>query len=237
MIKCIIVDDEPLALRVLEKYIGKIKDLEILGQYTSALEALEVISTNNVDVIFLDIQMSEITGVQFVQSLKNPPMIVFTTAYNKYAMDGHELNAMDYLLKPISFERFLKTVNRINEHFALKKKVLTTNVNKEDLHSFIFLKAGQEMVKVEYDDILYIEGLKDYVKIFTRNNKSIIINGNLKSIENKLPARRFARIHKSTIVSIDKIDSIHKGRIKIGQIEITIGDLYKEIFTKIIGNG
>lgn len=232
MIRCLAVDDEPLALDVIEKHISKIPELQLVEKCTSPIKALEILNSQEIDLVFLDIEMSEITGIQMLKSMSRKPMVIFTTAYENYAMEGYELDVVDYLLKPISFDRFLKGVNKAQEYFLLKKNASTRDHSSYE-HGFIFVKSEYQMIKVNFKDILYIEGLKDYVKIYN-GPKPILSLQNLKSIESKLPSTHFTRVHKSFIVSLHKIDSVHKGRIKIGENEIPIGENYRDSFLKLI---
>jgi two-component system LytT family response regulator len=234
MIRCLAIDDEPLALDVIEKHINKIPDLVLVQKCTSPLQALEIINKEEIDLIFLDIEMSEITGIQLLKSMHKKPLVILTTAYENYALEGYELDVLDYLLKPISFERFLKAVNKAQEAF-LQKKSVQPKENTSYEGGFIFVKSEYQMIKINLRDILYVEGLKDYVKIYC-GPKPILSLQNLKGIESKLPSAYFFRVHKSFIVSIPKIDSVHKGRIKIGENEIPIGENYRDAFLKVISD-
>jgi len=232
MIRCLAVDDEPLALDVIENHISKIPELQLVEKCTSPIKALEILNSQEIDLVFLDIEMSEITGIQMLKSMNRKPMVIFTTAYENYAMEGYELDVVDYLLKPISFDRFLKAFNKAQEYFLLKKNSSPKDNSSFD-HGFIFVKSEYQMIKINFKDILYVEGLKDYVKIYN-GPKPILSLQNLKSIESRLPSAHFTRVHKSFIVSLHKIDSVHKGRIKIGANEIPIGENYRESFLKLI---
>jgi DNA-binding LytR/AlgR family response regulator len=228
MIRCIAIDDEPLALDIIETYISKLPDLQLEGRFTNPLEALDVLNKTTIDLLFLDIQMSELSGIQLLKALPNPPVVVFTTAYQKYALEGYELNVADYLLKPIPFERFLKAVNKVKDLLVLQK----TTVEQAPTKDFIFVKADYQMVKVNLDDIIYIEGLKDYVKIHA-GSKPIFAHQNMKSIESKL-TKDFLRIHKSYIISLKKIEAVQKNMVRIAGMEIPVGDSYKDQLFKII---
>lgn len=230
MLRCIAVDDEPLALDIIEKYIERIADLKLVARCGSALEALEVLKQEEIDLIFLDIQMSDLTGIQFLKSLTNPPMVIFTTAYDQYALEGYDLDVVDYLLKPIPFDRFLKAANKASD---LHNSAKTKSDVGDSTRDFIFVRSDYQLVKINLSDILYIEGLKDYVKIFT-GPKPIFSHQNLKSIEGKLPAKDFIRIHKSYIISINKIEVIQKNFVIVGGNEIPIGDSYREQLYKVI---
>ncbi len=228
MIRCIAIDDEPLALDIIENYISKLPDLKLEGRYTNPLEALEVLNKNTVDLLFLDIQMSELSGIQLLKALPNPPVVIFTTAYQKYALEGYELDVADYLLKPIPFERFLKAVNKVKDLLSLQKNTAEQNPLKD----YIFVKSDYQLVKINLDDIIYIEGLKDYVKIFV-GTKPIFAHQNMKSIESKLN-NDFLRIHKSYIISLKKIEAVQKNMVTIAGLELPVGEMYKEQLFKII---
>jgi len=226
---CIIVDDEPLAQDILESYIEKMPELKLVAKCNNAFEASQVLQSQQVDFMFLDIQMPEITGIQFLASLKEKPFVVFTTAYPDYAIEGFELNATDYLLKPIAPDRFLKSVQKVKEQYNLKHAV----VKAEEL-PYIFVKAEYQTLKIELSNILYIEGLKDYVKIYTRANGMIMTLMNLKGIHSKLPNSEFIRVHRSFIVPIQSIEKIDRNRIVIGEKRIPIGESYKDDFYRLI---
>ena len=234
--RTIIIDDEPLALDVLESHIQKIPELELVAKCSNALEAGELLRKEKIDLMFLDIQMPQLTGTEFLKSLQHPPMVIFTTAYPNYAVEGFELNAMDYLLKPISFERFVKAVNKALEHQALESKQ-GEEKEEEDNDDFVFVKADKKLIKVYYKDILYIEGLKDYVIIYTSSDKIITLQ-TMKNLETKLPLNTFKRIHRSYIVNLDKIQAVIGNMVEILQKEqsklLPIGKNYREEILKII---
>lgn len=227
---CIIVDDEPLAQDILESYISKVPDLTLIAKCNNAFEASEVLQKNKIDLMFLDIQMPEITGTQFLASLKEKPFVVFTTAYSEFAIEGYELDATDYLLKPIAPDRFLKSVQKVKDLYALKQ----SGTKPQDDQEYIFVKAEYQTVKIQLADILYIEGLKDYVKIYTKNQGMIMTLMNLKGIHSKLPNSTFIRVHRSFIVPINSIERIDRSRIVIGEKRIPIGESYKDDFNKLI---
>ncbi|MEM9920472.1 MAG: LytTR family DNA-binding domain-containing protein [Bacteroidota bacterium] len=239
MINVIIVDDEPLALDVLETYIEKIPQLNLVQRCNNALEANDALKNNEIDLMFLDIQMPQLTGIDFLKTLSRPPMVVFTTAYANYAIEGFELNAIDYLLKPISLERFMKAVNKAEEQLDLQRKDAPSPiaVEEENTADFIFVKADKKLVKIKYSDIIYIEGLKDYVIIRTENGRVITLQ-TMKSLESKLPVNIFKRIHRSFIVGIDKIQAVEGNMIEIiekGQAKhLPIGKNYREELLNII---
>lgn len=228
-IKCITIDDEHLAHKLLADYIKKVPMLELAGQFKKAADALEIINTGQVDLIFLDIQMPGFTGIEFMESLQNKPLVIFTTAYSEYALKGYELEVIDYLLKPIEFERFIKAVNKAAKQFMLQSNPENSpekpNTDKEQ--DFIFVKSGYKSIKVKLDDILYIEGLKEYANIFTKERKYTMLE-RLKNLEFTLPSHKFMRVHKSFIVAIDKIDAIYGNVIEIKNKKIPVGRTYKK---------
>lgn len=237
MINAIIVDDEPLALDVLETYIDKLPEINLVARCNNALEANEALKNETIDLMFLDIQMPQLTGIDFLKTLKNPPLTIFTTAYANYAIEGFELNAIDYLLKPISLERFMKAVNKAIELVELQRKDSPVAVVDGDDPDFIFVKADKKLVKIKYSDILYVEGLKDYV-IIRMDAKRVITLQTMKSLEEKLPRNIFMRIHRSYIVNIDKINAVIGNMIELnekGQAKhIPIGKNYREDLLSIV---
>ena len=231
MLRCIAVEDEPLALDLLEDNIRQIPFLQLVKRCKNAFEATEILQTENVDLIFLDIQMPGITGLQFLKSLPSPPMVIFITAYKNFALDGFELGVIDYLIKPISFERFLKAVNKAIEYSNFKNNQ-SINILKE----YLFVYSEYNLVKIVVNDIKYIEGLKDYIKIHVFNfDKPIITRLSIKAMEENLPSNKFVRTHKSFVVAIDKIKSLRNSRIKLDDAEIPLSDHYKEHFFKLVG--
>jgi DNA-binding LytR/AlgR family response regulator len=236
MLNCIAVDDENLALDLIEDNIQKVPFLNLVKRCKNPFEAIEVLQKEEIDLIFLDIQMPGITGVQFLQSLTNSPMVIFVTAYQQYALEGFNLNVIDYLLKPIDFERFLKAVNKASELHSLKHKVTVNESFTEPKTNTIFVNADYSLVKIKTDEITFVEGLKDYVKIhLNTTNKPIVTRMTMKSVEEKLPSTEFFRVHKSFIVSLDKIESIRNLKIKIGNAQIPVSESYSEEFFKMIG--
>jgi len=224
-LRCIAIDDEPFALEILSDDIQKISFLKLTATFSSPLNALEWLKTEPVDLIFLDIQMPTLTGTQFLRSLPHPPMVIFTTAYEQYALEGFDLNVVDYLLKPIPFERFLRAVQKANELFSLRHKEEIIQIAPE--RGFFFVFSEYKEIKLFYDEILYVEGLKDYVKIFTHQYpKPVLTRLNLKAIEAKLPIQGFCRVHNSFIVALDKITSFQKSKLHINKWEIPIGNRY-----------
>ena len=234
-IKCLVIDDELPARDVLQKHIADVEALELAGTCTNAVEALSFLQSNTVDLLFLDIQMPYILGTNFIRTLKNPPKVIFTTAFRKYAVEGFELDAVDYLLKPISFDRFLKSVNKILQvNLESNNPNTTATENRpEPAQPFLYLRVDRKMVKVLFNDILYIEGLRDYIRIFT-TSKTIVTKHLLATLEEMLPSDAFLRIHRSYIVSISKIDSYNTDTIEIGKKELPIGRLYKHDVSKLL---
>lgn len=226
--KCVILDDEPLAVALLTSYINDSENLTLDLSTTDVFEAIQYIQKNEVDIIFLDMQMPELTGIQVLKIIGTGYKIIFTTAYTDYALDGYEYNIIDYLLKPISFERFTKAIEKIN---TSNTSVQTKKNSVDD--DFIFIKSDSKMIKINLTDILFVEGLKDYLSIQTNSEKLITLQ-NLKNVEQYLNPQQFMRVHKSYIVSLSKIDSIERNRIFIGEYIIPIGDTYREIFLKRI---
>lgn len=241
MINVIIVDDEPLAQDVLETYVEKVPDLHLVKKCSNALEANETLKTEEVDLMFLDIQMPQLTGIDFLKSLVNPPIVIFTTAYPNYAIEGFELNALDYLLKPISLDRFMKAVNKATEQINIQRKISdnegSSAPDAKATEDFTFVKADKKLVKVNYDNVIYIEGLKDYV-IIRQDDDRVITLQTMKSLESKLPTEIFRRIHRSYIVNLNRINAIvgnmveviEKGKAK----HLPIGKNYREELLEII---
>jgi two-component system, LytTR family, response regulator len=227
-IKCLVVDDEPPAREILKQHIAGVEALELVGTCNNAVEAISFLKDHPADLLFLDIQMPQLLGTNFIRTLKSPPKVIFTTAYRKYALEGFELDAVDYLLKPISFERFLKGVNKILQinSFADPASSAKNENHKEPANSFLYFRADRKMVKVFFSDILFIEALKDYIKIIT-SNKTIVTKYVLTTLAELLPADEFLRIHKSYIVAINKIESFSADSIQVAKHELPIGRLYK----------
>ncbi|AKD04438.1 response regulator transcription factor [Pontibacter korlensis] len=234
-IRCLAVDDEPLALDIIESYVSKLPFLKLVKTCSSATEAMQVLQEEQIDLMFLDIEMPELTGIQFLNILKHQPLIIFTTAYPDYALEGFNQDAVDYLLKPIPFDRFLKAVTKAQERLQRPNGKATEAPAPQPApvaeHDFMFVKADYKTIRVDFRDILWIEGLKDYIIIQTKEQKIITLLSMNKMME-KLPDTKFLRVHRSFIVSLQKIDSIEKSRIRIGTKEIPIGEVYKEQFLK-----
>jgi len=231
MMTCLAIDDEPLALDLLEDNISKIPFLKLAKKCANALEANAYLNEQPVDLILLDIQMPGLTGIQFLQGMsKTPPLVIFITAYEKYALEGYSLDVIDYLLKPVPFERFLKAVNKAHDKFQSRK--VTTAPAAAD---YMFVNSEYNLVRIDFADIGYIEGLKDYVKIFLVSaQRPVITRMSMKSLEATLPADQFVRVHKSFIVSLGKIASIRKGRISLLKTTIPISEHFKENLSRFI---
>ena len=242
MIKCLVVDDEPLALHILEDYISKVPFLELVKSTTNPIEALTMVQEGNIDLVFLDVQMPELTGIQFLKIANGKTKVILTTAYPQYALEGYELDVVDYLLKPIAFDRFFKSAQKaqgiIQPH--IKQPAPETGhqqvqpQQQQDFSTdFIFVKSEYKIQKVYLHQILFIEGLKDYISIFTTTERIITLQ-NMKKMEDTLPEKHFVRVHKSYIVALNKIDSIERSRIFIGDKIIPVGDTYRDNFFKLI---
>ncbi|RYC50525.1 LytR/AlgR family response regulator transcription factor [Flagellimonas olearia] len=238
--KCIIIDDEPLAIDLLMEYCQKLDFVELEGTFTNPLEAISIIKEKKVDLIFCDIEMPQINGIDFISSLDNTPMFIFTTAYSQYAVEGFNLNAIDYLVKPIPYNRFIKAISRAKEVMGYKRPVEPQNVfpsHGEGTKSseYIFVKAEYESVKINLNDLQYIQGLKDYLKIHVQGtNKAILTLMSFKEIMEKLPAHQFLRVHKSFVVNISCIKTVQRNRIVINDVRIPIGESYKANFFDIL---
>ena len=242
IIKCAIVDDEPLAVNLLASYVEKIPFLELCGKYNNATDALHGIGEQPVDLLFLDIQMPELNGLELSKMIPENTRIVFTTAFDRYAVDGFRVNALDYLLKPISYADFMEACNKALQWFQLVQQseqpaAATPAAAAAEEPRSIFVKSEYKLLQINLDDIRYIEGLKDYVKIYTEQSQHPILSlMNMKAIEQMLPASRFIRVHRSFIVQKSKIREIERNRIVFGDVYIPIGDSYKQAFQDFINN-
>lgn len=226
-LRCLLIDDEPPALKVLARYIAAIDGLEIAGQCKNAFEALDVLHQKAVDVIFLDIKMPHIIGTDFLKNLSHPPKVIFVTAYREYAVDGFELDAVDYLVKPVSFERFFKAITKLNRLMGRETDTFIDNDTTKTA-SFIYLKVDRDMKKIFVNDIAYIESWKDYVKVFLNTGKYIIAKQSISAMENLLSDHKFIRVHRSYMVSFDKISGYNGMSVQLSGHEIPIGRLYKQ---------
>lgn len=234
-IRCLAIDDEMLALDLLEDNIKKVPFLELVHTCRTAMEAMKVLRSQPVDLLFLDIQMPDISGMQLLRSLHQKPLVIFTTAFSKYATEGFDLDAIDYLLKPYSFERFMKAVNKVHEYMDLRGRAPNQANAREIVASkdFLFVKADYKLYKINLKEVLYVEGLKDYVKIFT-GDKPIVTQMSMKALEEKLPSPEFIRVHRSFIVAFHKIDFVQKHMLTIGKKEIPISEHYRDQLFNII---
>jgi two-component system, LytTR family, response regulator LytT len=228
MITVIAIDDEPLALQLVSGYIEKTPGLKLIGKFDNPLDASDFLTDATVDVIFVDIQMPDLSGIEFTRLLEKGPKIIFTTAYEKYALEGYKLDIVDYLLKPFSYEEFLISVKKAQHLIKLEQKA---RVNVDANNKFLFLKSDYKIRRINFNEILYVEGLKDYVKVYTQNTQNPVLSlTSLKLLESKLPASRFMRVHRSFIVNLDKIDTIERSRIVFGKAYIPVSEQYKEKF-------
>jgi two-component system, LytTR family, response regulator len=233
MIRCIAIDDEPLALELLEDNISKLPFLQLVAKCDNAMEAMKVLQQEPVDLIFLDIQMPGLTGLQFIKSMTEKPMIILVTAYEKYALEGFNLDVVDYLVKPVSLDRFVKACNKANELYQLKTKPKETALPNSE---YFFVNVDYSLLKVVFADIVYIEGLKDYIKIHLKStSKAIITRHSIKSLEEQLPASQFIRIHKSYIVSLKHITAVRKSSVFIDAIELPVSDNYRDSIAALTG--
>jgi len=229
MLRCVAIDDEPLALELLEDNISKVPYLQLVASCSNAFEAIKVLQREPVDLIFLDIQMPGLTGLQFIQSLSVKPMIILVTAYEKYALEGFNLDVTDYLVKPVPLDRFIKACNKAYELHQLKTKEIAAP-------GFFFVNVDYSLLKVNIPDIVWIEGLKDYIKIHLKSsNRPLITRMSMKAVEEELPLSKFIRIHKSYILAVDSITAIRKNSVFIHDLELPVGDNYKEVLATLTG--
>ncbi|MEO6105052.1 MAG: LytTR family DNA-binding domain-containing protein [Cyclobacteriaceae bacterium] len=226
------MEDEPMARNLLVEYVKKVSYLELIQASSNPLQALEILRNNEINLMFLDIQMPEITGITLLKTLQKKPLVILTTAYSEYALESYELDVVDYLLKPITFDRFLRAVDKASQRIS--NPVVPSEPSVSDTGKpFVFIKDGTKLVKINYDDILFVEGLKDYVTIVTKTQKVVSLQ-RLKSLEVQLPADKFIRIHHSYIIALKAIDTIHKGEVQIGTNFIPISESYKKAFKEFI---
>lgn len=235
-ISCIAIDDEPLALGLIVSHIKKTPFLELMGEFDNPVDAMDFLQDNQVQLLFLDIQMPDLTGVEFAGTLDEKSKVIFTTAYEKYAVEGFRLHAMDYLLKPISYKVFLESAMRAKKHFELIDS--TSDSNDTAIRAgedYLFVKADYQLRRIEYTDILYFEGLKDYIKLHLETgNKPVVFYATMKSIEAKLPTERFMRVHRSYIVNLEKVKTIERYRIVFGKERVPISEQHKEAFDEYV---
>lgn len=243
ILNCIAVDDEPLALGLVCKFIDQTPFLNLVGRYSGAVDALKALHEQKIDLIFLDIQMPDLNGIELARVLgkgADKPRIIFTTAYNQFAIEGYKVDALDYLLKPFNYEEFLRAAQKAFNFAELINKPSAAVVSPAETEhaddNYLFLKVEYQLVRIALDDILYIEGLKDYVKVHLKGvDKAVLSLTSLKALEEKLPAKRFMRLHRSFIVSLDKVTSMTKNSVQIGKQIIAVGDQYKEAFSQFVG--
>ena len=234
-INCIAIDDEPLALDIIKDYCSKVVFLNLMKTFDNAIESIEYIRSNKVDLIFLDIQMEELTGIQLLNALKHRPFVIFTTAYERYAIQGFELDVIDYMLKPISFERFIKGVNKVCDRMQLDTGTVTPENGKAKAPeaSFFFVKTETRMERIENSDVLYVEGMGDYWRIVTKTRRIMTLM-NARKLEEVLREPQFCRVHKSFFIALDKIESIERNRIKIGDQYIPVSETYHKVFFDLV---
>jgi two-component system LytT family response regulator len=234
VIRCLVVDDEPPAREIIRRYIEQVPTLQLAGECANAIQAIALLQQCQVDLLFLDIRMPQLNGIDFLKTLKNPPRVIFTTAFAEYALEGYELDVVDYLMKPIPFDRFLKAVNKVFQLQGSPKPEAIAPADEKKSESFVYFRADRKMVKVVLQDILYIESMKDYVKIFTRGG-TIITKQSISSVEAMLPEREFVRSHRSFIVATRHIKSFTSELIEIHNTEIPIGKFFRNEVMKIVG--
>jgi DNA-binding LytR/AlgR family response regulator len=232
-IKCVIIDDEPLAIKVIENHLREFQNFEVISVFNNPLEALDVLETGEINALFLDINMPKMNGLDFAKTLNSKTNIIITTAYREYAVESYDLNVLDYLVKPIPFNRFLKTINKITQKVYQQKGIQKEEVNNND--SYIFLKVDKKLIKIKFEDILYIESLKDYIKVFT-TSEDYLVHKSLTSITEELPGNNFIRIHRSYTLAIDKVKSVEGNLVEIGASRIPIGRKYIQHAKRIILN-
>jgi two-component system, LytTR family, response regulator len=237
-IRCLIIDDEPPAREIIRRYVQEIPSLQLMGECANAIQALTVLQQQSIDLLFLDIRMPQLNGTDFIKTLKNPPKVIFTTAFAEYALEGYELDVVDFLMKPIRFDRFLKAVNKaypVHGSTAALKPVATPVVEEKKDNSFVYFRADRKMVKVMLNDILYIESMKDYIKVHTMQSV-IITRQSISSVEAMLPDKLFVRTHRSFIVSINKIKSFTNELVEIDKTDIPIGKLFRNGVMKVFSS-
>ena len=233
MINCIAIDDEPLALKQITSYIEKTPFLKLQNSFESAIDALSFLQENNVELMFVDINMPDLNGMDFVKSLENPPKIIFTTAYSEYALEGFKVDALDYLLKPIDYAAFLKASNKAKSWFDLQSSK-PEQINSND--DFLFIKSEYKILRVKLNDIKYIEGMREYVRIHLTNEKPIMTLLSMKAVEQQLPSANFMRVHRSYIVNLKMITTIERNRIVFDKVYIPVSEQHKEAFQQFINN-
>jgi DNA-binding LytR/AlgR family response regulator len=225
--RCLIIDDEPLAIRLVNSYCQQLPELEVVGTCNSAIEAYRVLRQQRVDLLFLDIKMPQMLGTDFIRSLTNPPKVILITAYRKYALDGYELDIIDYVLKPLSFSRFIKAVAKAGRVLSVEEEVKKPVENKEQKDAFLYFKIEKEMIKVHLNDIMYIESCKEYVKLYLEAKRPLLVKQSISSLEKLLSPHRFLRVHRSYMVTIERVQSYSATHLRIADVDIPIGRFYK----------
>jgi DNA-binding LytR/AlgR family response regulator len=235
-IQCLLIDDEPPALEILRSHISNINGIEVAASCKNAVEAFDVLQEKHIDLIFLDIKMPKLIGTDFLKSLANAPRVIFVTAYREYALESYEFDAIDYLVKPVTFERFLKAVFKVKRLMGHEVTPMTTEYKKNP-EAFVYVRVSKSMQKVFVDQIVYVESCKDYVKIFLTTGQNFIARQSISSMENMLSAHSFLRVHRSFLISLEKMTGYNTNDVLIGQTEIPIGRLYKQQVMEVIGTG
>lgn len=230
-LRCLVVDDEQLARKLLAEYIQKVPILDLVGECKNPIEAMDVLDKEEIDILFLDIQMPELTGIEFLKTMKHKPVVIFTTAYSEYALEGYQLDVTDYLVKPFSLERFIQAVNKARDLITLQRKAVDDSKNADE--AYLTVHADHKVYRLKLNDILYIEGLKEYVSYYTVTQRIIALES-LKKLEETLPPGRFLRIHKSYIIPVDKVISVEGNQVEIGKKLIPIGRSYRDHVLKIL---
>lgn len=234
-IKCIAIDDEPLALKQIATYIQNLPFLDLVAQCSSAFEALEVLEKQQVNLMFVDINMPDLNGLEFVKSLTLKPLLIFTTAYDEYALEGFKVDALDYLLKPFSFAEFSKSANKARTQFDLMQNAQGSTEQVESNDSYLFIKSEYKLIRINFSDILYVEGMKEYVRIHLLNQKPVMTLLTMKALEEKLPAKKFMRVHRSYIVNLTQVSTVERFRIVYdNKVRIPVSENYKEKFQKFL---
>jgi DNA-binding LytR/AlgR family response regulator len=235
-IQCLLIDDEPPALEILRSHISNINGIEVAASCKNAVEAFDVLQEKHIDLIFLDIKMPKLIGTDFLKSLAHAPRVIFVTAYREYALESYEFDAIDYLVKPVTFERFLKAVFKVKRLMGHEVTPMMTEY-KKNREAFVYVRVSKSMQKVFVDEIVYVESCKDYVKIFLTTGQNFIARQSISSMENMLSAHSFLRVHRSFLISLEKMTGYNNNDVLIGQTEIPIGRLYKQQVMEVIGPG
>jgi DNA-binding LytR/AlgR family response regulator len=232
--RCLIIDDEPLAVRLVNSYCQQLPELEVVGTCSSAIEAYRILRQQRVDLLFLDIKMPQMLGTDFIRSLTNPPKVILITAFRKYALDGYELDIIDYVLKPLSFSRFIKAVAKAGRVLSVEEEVKKPAEDKEQKDAFLYFKIDKEMIKVQLNDILFIESCKEYVKLYLEAKRPLLVKQSISSLEKLLSPHRFLRVHRSYMVTIERVQSYSATHLRIADVNIPIGRFYKSSVDQFI---